>query len=442
MLVDLLAQQGITQPFPIQVSTLPSAIGSRDVLGRGQTGSGKTLAFGLALLTQLALRKPVPGKPAALVLSPTRELAQQTDTALTPLAKAVRLNTQVVAGGLSYDKQITAISRGAQIIIATPGRLIDLINRGSIDLSAVQITVLDEADQMADMGFLPDVRMILDLVRPGGQKLLFSATLDKGVDTIVDEYMNEPSVHAVDSGQASVESMQHHIVVLNPKEKDDILAQIGGRAGRTIMFVRSQLGADRIGENLAAVGVPVGVLHGGKTQRVRNRTLDAFKNDRNGVLVATDVAARGIHVDDVSLVLHIDPPNNAKDYLHRAGRTARAGESGVVVSLTTTRQRSRIVSMLSKAGVDAESTYVTSMSDELIDITGAREPSGIPWRAPADEPERGRPQQRANRRRREDFKGQQRSSSGGAGRSSGGRSSGGGGRGFAGGGNRRSSNRP
>ena len=390
-LVQVLQQQGIREPFPIQVATLPNAIAGRDVLGRGQTGSGKTLAFGLALLTQLAFRKPQAGRPAALVLSPTRELAMQTDAALQPLAKAVRITTQVVAGGMSYDRQIHAIERGAQVVIATPGRLIDLLNRGVVDLSKVQTCVLDEADQMADMGFLPDVRRILDEVRPDGQRLLFSATLDKGVDTVVDDYMTDPTVHAVDSGQASVASMRHEILVLNPGDKDQVLAQIGARRGRTIMFVRSQLGGDRVGAMLAAAGVAMGVLHGGKSQRVRNRTLAAFKLDPNAVLIATDVAARGIHVDDVSLVVNVDAPNNAKDYLHRAGRTARAGESGSVVTLTTTRHRAHIVGLLKKAGVEAAPVYVKPLSKELVEATGAREPSGVPWTPPPMEDQERRP---------------------------------------------------
>ena len=383
-LVRALLARGIKQPFPIQSATLPVAISGRDVLGRGQTGSGKTLAFGLAMLTQLASSKPRPGRPMALVLSPTRELAMQSAEVLMDFGDAVRVRTQLVAGGMSYSRQISALERGVHIVVATPGRLLDLVNRGSIDLSGVRITVLDEADQMADMGFLPDVRAILDQVKPGGQRMLFSATLDRGVDTIVDDYMNEPSVHAVDGGQASVAAMSHHLLVLNPGDKDTVVAQIAARAGKTIMFARSQLGAERIGEQLMAAGVPTGVLHGGKSQRVRNRTLQMFKDGGCSVLVATDVAARGIHVDDVSLVLQIDLPNNGKDYLHRAGRTARAGEAGAVVALTTTRQRSRALAMLQRADVSVAAVYVTPMSEELVQVTGAREPSGRPWSPPVE----------------------------------------------------------
>ena len=320
----------------------------------------------------------------ALVLSPTRELAMQSAEVLKDFGESVAVRTQLIAGGMSYERQISAIERGVHIIVATPGRLLDLVNRGSVDLSGVRITVLDEADQMADMGFLPDVRAILDLVKPKGQRMLFSATLDRGVDTIVDDYLNNPSVHAVDGGQASVSAMSHHLLVLNPGDKDEIVAQIGARKGKTIMFARSQLGADRIGEHLMSVGVPTGVLHGGKSQRVRNRTLEMFKSGKCRVLVATDVAARGIHVDDVGLVLQIDLPNNSKDYLHRAGRTARAGEAGVVVSLTTTRQRSRALALLKRADVSVAAVYVTPMSDELVDITGARRPNGRPWVMPEE----------------------------------------------------------
>lgn len=383
-LVAALNAAGITKPFPIQAATLPLAIGGRDVLGRGQTGSGKTLAFGLAMLTNLERSKAKSGFPMALVLSPTRELAMQSAEVLKDFGDAVAVRTQLIAGGMSYERQISAIERGVHIIVATPGRLLDLVNRGSVDLSGVRITVLDEADQMADMGFLPDVRAILDLVKPKGQRMLFSATLDRGVDTIVDDYLNNPSVHAVDGGQASVSAMSHHLLVLNPGDKDEIVAQIGARRGKTIMFARSQLGADRIGEQLMSVGVPTGVLHGGKSQRVRNRTLEMFKSGKCRVLVATDVAARGIHVDDVGLVLQIDLPNNSKDYLHRAGRTARAGEAGSVVSLTTTRQRSRALALLKRADVSVSAVYVTPMSDELVDITGARRPTGRPWVMPEE----------------------------------------------------------
>ena len=391
-LVAELIASGITQPFPIQAATLPLAITGRDILGRGQTGSGKTLAFGLAMLTQFAQSKPVSGRPMGLVLSPTRELAMQSAEVLKQFGDAVRVRTQLIAGGMSYDRQITSIRQGVHILVATPGRLLDLVNRGSVDLSGVRIAVLDEADQMADMGFLPDVRAILDQVKPQGQRMLFSATLDRGVDTIVDDYLKDPSVHAVDGGQASVSAMSHYLLVLNPGAKDEIIAQIGARKGKTIMFARSQLGAERVGEQLMAAGVPTGVLHGGKSQRVRNRTLEMFKSGICRVLVATDVAARGIHVDDVSLVLQIDLPNNSKDYLHRAGRTARAGEAGVVVALTTTRQRSKALALLKRADVSTEPVYVTPMSSELVDITGASEPSGRPWTLPVEpEPAARRP---------------------------------------------------
>lgn len=393
-LVRELTAQGIVKPFPIQAATLPIAISGRDVLGRGQTGSGKTLAFGLAILTQLALSKPKAGRPMALVLSPTRELAMQSAEVLMQFGKAVRVRTQLIAGGMSYSRQMAALEQGVHIVVATPGRLLDLVNRGVVELAGVRITVLDEADQMADMGFLPDVRTILDQVKSRGQRMLFSATLDRGVDTIIDDYMYEPSVHAVDGGHASVSAMSHHLLVLHPGDKDTIIAQIAARRGKTIMFARSQLGAERIGEQLMAAGIPTGVLHGGKSQRVRNRTLQMFKDASLDVLVATDVAARGIHVDDVSLVLQVDLPNNAKDYLHRAGRTARAGESGVVVALTTTRQRPRALTMLARADVPIDAVYVKPLSDELVAITGARTPSGRPWSPPAErEPavRRGRP---------------------------------------------------
>ena len=402
-LVQLLTSQGINSPFPIQVATLPDAIKGHDILGRGQTGSGKTLAFGLALLTNLHGKQAAPHKPLALILTPTRELAQQIDEVLTPLAKAIRLDSVVIAGGMPYAKQITAMRKACPILVATPGRLIDLLNRGEVQLDDLQITVLDEADQMADMGFLPVVKEILDQAKPNGQRMLFSATLDRGVDSLVKKYLNNPKTHSLQNDRASVSTMEHHVLVMQPGDKDEITAQIASREGRTILFVKTQRGADRLADKLASVGVPVGALHGGKSQAVRTRTLAHFKENANSTLVATDVAARGIHVDDVSLVVHVDAPTDHKDYLHRAGRTARAGEAGVVVTLATSKQQSAVRGLTSRAGVYPKFVDVRPHHDELVLITGSKVPSGIPYIAPVvEKPSFGgrRPRPNSDQRRR------------------------------------------
>ena len=381
-LVNALAKQGIMHPFPIQIATLPDALAGYDILGRGQTGSGKTLAFGLALLNNLNGRVAKPHKPLALVLTPTRELAQQIDEVLMPLARSIGHESVVVAGGMSYAKQITAMRRGTAILVATPGRLIDLLNRGEVQLDQLEITVLDEADQMADMGFLPVVKEILDQAKLDGQRMLFLATLDRGVDSLVRQYLKNPKTHSLQNDRASVSTMEHFVLVMNPGDKDDITNQIAARNGKTIMFVKTQRGADRLADKLAHAGVSVGALHGGKTQAVRTRTLALFKDSVNAALVATDVAARGIHVDGISLVVHVDAPTDHKDYLHRAGRTARAGEAGTVVTITTTKQQKSIGGLTSRAGVTPKFVGVTPLSTELMKITGAQEPSGVPYIVP------------------------------------------------------------
>lgn len=411
-LVKPLNTAGIRDPFPIQVATLPDAISGRDVLGRGQTGSGKTLAFGLALLTRLAGRVAKPRHPLALILSPTRELAMQINDTIMPLAQAVQLDSRLIAGGMPYGNQRQALQRGVPILVATPGRLKDLMEQGEVHLSDIEIVVLDEADLMADMGFLPVVKEFLSKIKPEAQKLLFSATLDKDVDFLVRKYLRNPVMHSTHEATGSVSSMEHHVFVLQPSDKDQVTASIAAREGRTIFFVRTQHGADRLADRLALKGIPVGALHGGKTQAVRTRTLAAFKSGATKVLVATDVAARGIHVDDVSLVVHVDAPTDPKDYLHRAGRTARAGESGVVATLTTTNQKSVVRDLIGRAGVRPNFVNIHPKGKELIEITGAQEPSGVPWVAPvarnsgsgnAGGPNRRksrpRPQERRNRPR-------------------------------------------
>ena len=405
-LANALNAQGITSPFPIQIATLPDALAGHDILGRGQTGSGKTLAFGLALLTNISGKAAQPHKPLALVLTPTRELAQQIDEVLTPLARAIGHDSVVIAGGMPYAKQITAMRKATAILVATPGRLIDLLNKGEVQLDDLEITVLDEADQMADMGFLPVVKEILDQAKPNGQRLLFSATLDRGVDALVRQYLNNPKTHSLQNDRASVSTMEHYVLVMHPGDKDDITNQIAARNGKTILFVKTQRGADRLADKLAHAGVPVGALHGGKSQAVRTRTLALFKQLPNAALVATDGAARGIHVDGISLVVHVDAPTDHKDYLHRSGRTARAGEAGAVVTLATTKQQKSVGGLTSRAGVTPKFVGVKPLDQDLMRITGAQEPSGIPYVTPVVEnkaPSRGNRKLRPNsseRRRR------------------------------------------
>ncbi|RLP96384.1 DEAD/DEAH box helicase [Micromonospora sp. CV4] len=384
-LVRALARQGITTPFEIQRATVPDALAGRDVLGRGQTGSGKTLAFGLPLLARVAAGQPArPMRPRALVLVPTRELAMQVNDALLPLGKAINVFLKTAVGGVPYDRQIDALRRGVEIIVATPGRLGDLIERGICQLDDVEVTVLDEADQMADMGFLPEVTELLAKTPANGQRLLFSATLDGDVDALVKRFMTDPVTHSTAPSTASVSTMDHHMLLIPPHEKFPVTASIAARDGRTMVFARTQLGVDRLVDQLAAVGVRAGGLHGGKTQRMRTKTLAEFREGRMNVLVATDVAARGIHVDGVTLVLHVDPPKDPKDYLHRAGRTARAGESGAVATLVLPKQRRTTLAMLEKAGVAPAENRVRLGDPMLTELIGAREPSGVPVRVEAE----------------------------------------------------------
>jgi len=378
-LVRALERAGIVRPFPIQEATLPDGIAGRDLLARARTGSGKTLAYGLAVLSRLHGTRALPGHPQGLVLVPTRELAMQVIDDLSSLAEGCELRTRLIAGGMPYTSQIRAIERGVHLVVATPGRLVDLVQRGSIELDQVRITVLDEADQMADMGFMPVVRQLLDLTKPGGQRLLFSATLDGDVDALVREYLRDPARHEVDAPGAAVPTMDHHVLVVHPADRQAVTEQIGARPGRTIFFVRTQAGADRLADRLAARGVAAAALHGGKSQSVRTRTLKSFRDGLTPALVATNVAARGIHVDGISLVVHVDAPVDPKDYLHRAGRTARAGESGTVVTLISPKQQREVARMTSKAGVSPQVQRIRPMDEHLVAVTGAREPSGVAW---------------------------------------------------------------
>jgi superfamily II DNA/RNA helicase len=369
-LVEQLRRSDITSPFPIQTATIPDALTGRDVLGRGQTGSGKTLAFGLPMIATLA--GAAGAQPRGLVLVPTRELAMQVTDVLTPLARTVDLSVILVAGGMSYTPQLRAFQRGVDIVVATPGRLIDLMEQRAVDLSRTEIVVLDEADHMADLGFMPAVTEILDAVPSGGQRLLFSATLDGAVDRLVKQYLNDPVTHQVSSGQASVTTMAHHVVNIAPKDKTRLTAEIASRPGRSLIFVRTQRGADRVAEQLREAGVTAGALHGGLTQGARTRVLAVFKEGIVPVLVATDVAARGIHVDDIGLVLQVDPPGGPKEYLHRSGRTARAGDLGSVVTLVLPHQRREVSRLMSQAGVRGIELSASSGDAQLAEVTGAR----------------------------------------------------------------------
>jgi superfamily II DNA/RNA helicase len=359
-LVTALAARDITTPFPIQAATLPDALAGRDVLGRGKTGSGKTYAFVLPVLARLAAsRTPTrPGRPRALILVPTRELAAQIQTSMASLAKALGLRTLTVFGGVRPGPQIAGLREGVDVVVACPGRLADHIESGHAHLDAVQITVLDEADHMADLGFLPVVRRLLDQTPRDGQRLLFSATLDAGVDVLARRYLTNPVTHSVDSEQSPVVDMAHHVLHVRPEARFPVLVDLAAAPGRTLVFTRTKRGATRLTRRLVEAGVSAVELHGNLAQGARSRNLAAFSRGKASTLVATDIAARGIHVDDVTLVIHADPPMEHKAYLHRSGRTARAGASGTVVTLMTDDQVADVRDLARKAGITPTTTRV------------------------------------------------------------------------------------
>ena len=358
-LIRALAGVGITTPFPIQAATLPDSLAGRDVLGRGRTGSGKTYAFALPVLARLAAGTPAPrrpGRPRALILAPTRELASQIEATLAPLAQALGLRTLTIFGGVRPNPQITALRAGVDILIACPGRLEDHVGTGYANLDAVEITVLDEADHMADLGFLPVVRRLLDRTPRNGQRLLFSATLDAGVDVLVQRYLTNPVTHSVDPPTSPVSAMAHHVLHIDAADRLPVLVDLTAAPGRTLVFTRTKYGAKALTRKLNASGVPAVELHGNLAQNARNRNLAAFSDGTARTLVATDIAARGIHVDDVTLVVHADPPVEHKAYLHRSGRTARAGASGTVVTLMTDEQVADVRDLTRKAGIRPTTT--------------------------------------------------------------------------------------
>src|SRR4051794_17191840 len=355
VLVTALARGGVHAPFAIQTRALPDALAGRDVLGRAQTGSGKTLAFGLPVLTRLATsgEPRTPNAPRALVLVPTRELALQVAGVLTPLAQAFGQRVATVVGGAPYGRQIDALSRGLDVLVAPPGRLVDLIERGVCRLDRVEATVLDEADYMADLGFLPVVTRLLEQTPSGGQRLLFSATLDRGVGALVERFLSDPAVHAVAPEPEAAGAMTHLVFAVDREHKVEVATRVAARPARTLFFVRTKHGADRLAKQFGRGGVEAAAIHGNLGQGARQRALADFTEGRTRVLVATDVAARGIHVDDVDLVVHFDPPNDHKDYVHRSGRTARAGADGTVVALVQPEQLRDVQRLQAAAQVEA-----------------------------------------------------------------------------------------
>jgi superfamily II DNA/RNA helicase len=357
-LVTALAAQGIVAPFPIQAATLPDSLAGRDVLGRGRTGSGKTYAFALPLLARLATSTTTrrPGRPRAMILAPTRELADQIAASIAPLAQALSLRTMTVYGGVRPGPQIAGLRTGVDVLIACPGRLADHVRSGHARLDAVEITVLDEADHMADLGFLPEVTRLLNLTPSDGQRLLFSATLDAGVDVLVRRFLRDPVTHSVDSASSPVTTMTHHVLHVQPAARLPVLVDLTAAPGRTLVFTRTKRGAAKLTSQLVAEGVPAVELHGNLGQSARARNLLAFAEGSAATLVATDIAARGIHVDNVALVIHADPPMEHKAYLHRSGRTARAGASGTVVTLMTDSQVGDVRDLTRKAGITATVT--------------------------------------------------------------------------------------
>jgi len=375
-LIAALAERGVEEPFPIQSATLPDSMRGHDVLGRGKTGSGKTIAFALPVVARLAAshRRPQPGKPRALILVPTRELANQVMLSLKPLAAAMSLRVATVYGGVGQGPQVSALRQGVDVVVACPGRLEDLIGQRHCRLDAVEITVLDEADHMADLGFLPGVKRLLDATPQGGQRLLFSATLDKAVDALVRQYLVNPIVHSVDPEVSSVDTMTHHVLAIRSGDKAAVVSALAGGLDRSLLFMRTKHGAKKMAKQLCTAGIPAVELHGNLSQSARERNLADFSSGRIRVLVATDIAARGIHVDDVALVVHVDPPAEHKAFLHRSGRTARAGAEGVVVTVMTPDQAGDVRSLARAAGIKPTVTNVDPTHPLLAELSGPAAP--------------------------------------------------------------------
>ncbi|UVF77167.1 DEAD/DEAH box helicase [Gordonia mangrovi] len=398
-IVRVLAAEGKTEPFPIQAETLGDTLAGNDVIGSGKTGSGKTLAFAIPMVAGLAemgvTRRP--GSPTGLVLAPTRELATQIAAVLTPLAKALNLTVTTVFGGVRQNRQEEAFRRGVDIVVACPGRLEDLMGQGIVRLADVEITVLDEADHMADLGFLPGVTRILAATPRDGQRMLFTATLDNGVDKVAKRFLDNPTVHSTEKTTAPVQ-MTHHVFEVDPGAKNDLVRELAAGRGRRILFTRTKHQAKKLAKKLTDGGIPAVDLHGNLSQAQRDRNLKAFGGDDVRVLVATDVAARGVHVDGVELVVHVDPPAEHKAYLHRSGRTARAGSSGDVVTVCLPDQRRDVAGLLRKANIKVAPTRVVAASAEVDDLVGPRAEFVAPQPKPAqNQPRSGAPRgQRGN----------------------------------------------
>jgi superfamily II DNA/RNA helicase len=405
-LVEVLSASGISAPFPIQVATLPDSLAGRDVLGRGRTGSGKTLAFSIPLVARLAASdtKRQAKRPRALILVPTRELANQVAAVVDPMARALGMKTTTIFGGVGQNPQVQALAGGLDVVIACPGRLEDLIKQGHCDLGAVEITILDEADHMADLGFLPGVKRLMDRTPKVGQRLLFSATLDNGVDVLVKRYLDNPITHSVDPAVAPVSTMTHHVFRVDAADKARIVQELASGLGRSVLFTRTKHQAKKLAKQLTAAGVPAVDLHGNLSQNARERNLEAFTTGDTRVLCATDIAARGIHVDDVAIVVHVDPPAEHKAYLHRSGRTARAGAEGAVVTIATPDQAGEVRTLARQAGITPEVSAIKPGAREITALIGPAAPYVEP--APVVE----QPQQQGGGGRR-------RSGGGGGGRS-------------------------
>ncbi len=426
-LVAALDHRGITDPTPIQRATLPDSMTGRDVLGRGRTGSGKTYAFALPLVSRLAASGTprLAKRPRALILAPTRELAGQIAESIEPLARAVGMRTLTVFGGVGKHPQTKGLANGVDILIACPGRLEDLINTGHARLDAVEITVLDEADHMADLGFLPGVKRLMDRTPKVGQRMLFSATLDGGIDILVKRYLTNPVSHSADSAQSPVSTMEHHVLHIEHADRLDVLTDLASAPGRSLVFTRTKHGAKKLARQLNARGVPSVELHGNLAQNARTRNLEAFHSGQAPTLVATDIAARGIHVDDVALVIHADPPVEHKAYLHRSGRTARAGASGRVITLMTDDQVRDVKALTRAAGVTATTTRVR-VGHPMLSELAPRPVGGVKLVKPpaAEAPVRGQDSPRNGQRgqRGQQGGGPRRASNDRARRSTGGRS--------------------
>ena len=400
-LVTALAARGITSPFPIQIQTLPDTLAGRDVLGRGKTGSGKTLAFSIPLVSRLTGQRRRPSLPTGLVLAPTRELATQITAVLEPLAAANGLRVTTIFGGVPQGRQVTALRSGVDIVVACPGRLEDLMRQRLISLDSVQITVIDEADHMADLGFLPGVTRILAATPAGGQRMLFSATLDNGVDKLVKRFLRNEVLHSVDGANSPVAAMTHHVFhVSGVQAKKELVHRLASGSERRILFMRTKHQARKLAKQLTESGVPAVDLHGNLSQPARDRNLAAFSAGEVRVLVATDIAARGVHVDGIELVVHIDPPAEHKAYLHRSGRTARAGNSGDVVTVVLPEQRRDTQVLLRRAGIHVAPQEVTANSAAVDAVAGERAPHRAPAPKAAPAPRPAQPHRSGSARRR------------------------------------------